>query len=76
MRFALPNQQANASQTYLGLADETVVAADIAGIRAFVVHAKDAGAAAFYERFDFVPSSTDARHLFMLVKDLRRAAAT
>ncbi|MFI5308310.1 MAG: GNAT family N-acetyltransferase [Polyangiales bacterium] len=136
VRFALSNQLANASQTYVGLADETVIgfytlvvgevafedaasrlikglarhpvpimllarmavsaqwqgrgvgagllkdamlrtlqAADIAGIRAFVVHAKDDSASAFYRHFDFEPSPTDPLHLFVLVKDLRRAAA-
>jgi GNAT superfamily N-acetyltransferase len=132
-RFALPNQQANASQTYVGLADEAVIgfytlvvgevrhddaperltkglarhavpimllarlgvgigwqgkrvgagllrdailrtlqAADIAGIRAFAVHAKDDRARAFYRHFGFVESSTDPLHLFALIKDLRR----
>ena len=136
VRFALSSQQANASQTYVGLADETIVgfytlvvgevsfedaperltkglarhpvpimllarlavssawqgrgvgagllkdamrrtlqAADIAGIRAFAVHAKDDAASAFYRHFDFVPAPTDPQHLFLLVKDLRRAAA-
>jgi GNAT superfamily N-acetyltransferase len=135
LRFALPNQQANASQTYVGLADETVIgfytlvvgevafeaaperltkgsahypvpimllarlavhrswqgqgvgagllkdamrrtmqAADIAGIRAFAVHAKDDAASASYRHFDFVPSPTDPLHLYLLVKELRRAA--
>jgi GNAT superfamily N-acetyltransferase len=135
VRFALPNQQANASQTYVGLADDTVIgfytlvvsevafedaperltkglarhpipimllarlgvsmawqgrgvgagllkdamrrtmqAADIAGIRAFAVHAKNEAASAFYQHFDFVPSPTDPLHLFLLVKELRRAA--
>lgn len=135
VRFAYANQQANASQTYLGLADEQVVgfytlvvgeiayadaperltkglarhpvpimllarmavsvdwqgqgvgkgllkdamqrtlqAADIAGIRAFAVHAKDDSARAFYAHFDFIPSPTDPLHLFVLVKELRRAA--
>jgi GNAT superfamily N-acetyltransferase len=135
VRFALANQQANASQTYVGLADETVIgfytlvvgevsyedaperltkglarhpvpimllarlgvstawqgkgvgagllkdamrrtmqAADIAGIRAFAVHAKDDAASAFYRHFDLVSSQTDPRHLFLLVKELRRAA--
>jgi GNAT superfamily N-acetyltransferase len=50
----------------------TVRAADIAGIRALAVHAKDEKAAAFYRRFDFMPSPTDPLHLFMLVKDLAR----
>jgi len=131
-RFAFPNQQANASQTYVGLADDTVIgfytlvvgevgygdapdrltkglarhpvpvmllarlgvsvdwqgkgigagllrdaflrtlqAADIAGIRAIVVHAKNDAARAFYQRFDFVESPTDPLHLFALIKDLK-----
>lgn len=131
-RFALPSQQANASQTYLGLADDTVVgfytlvvgevayadaperltkglarhpvpimllarlavhrdwqgkgigagllrdavlrtlqAADIAGIRALAVHAKDDRARTFYRSFDFAESPTDPLHLFALIKDLR-----
>lgn len=135
-RFALSSQQANAAQTYVGLADEaiagfytlvvgevrcedaperltkglarhpvplmllarlaihrdwqgrglgagllkdamrrTVQAADIAGIRALAVHAKDESARAFYRRFDFIDSPTDPLHLFLLVKDLRRYVA-
>jgi GNAT superfamily N-acetyltransferase len=135
-RFALPNQQANAAQTYLGLADDEVAgfytlavgevaleaaaprlkqglarhpvpvmllarlavdrrfqgqgvgagllkdaivrtlrAADIAGIRALVVHAKDDSARAFYERFDFVSSPSDPLHLFALMKHLRSATS-
>ncbi len=134
LRFAFQNQQANASRTYLGLADDklagfytlvvgevtmedapervkkglarhpvplmllarmgvsvecqgqgvgkgllkdamlrTLAAADIAGIRAFAVHAKDDKARAFYEHFDFIPSPTDPLHLFVLIKDLRQA---
>lgn len=49
----------------------TLQAADIAGIRAFAVHAKDDEARAFYEHFDFVPSPTDPYHLFRLLKDIR-----
>jgi GNAT superfamily N-acetyltransferase len=131
-RFALQNQQAGASQTYLALADEqiagyytlvvgqvdydaapqrltkglaphpvpimllarlavaaewhgkglgagllkdamqrTLQAAEIAGIRAFAVHAKNDQARAFYEHFDFVPSPADPYHLFRLLKDIR-----
>jgi GNAT superfamily N-acetyltransferase len=134
IRYALLNQQAGASQTYLALADAEVVgyytlvvgqvehegapervkkglarhavpimllarlaiakhwqrkglgsgllkdamlrtlqAADIAGIRAFAVHAKDAQAKAFYERFDFIASPSDPTHLFRLLKDIRAA---
>lgn len=132
VRFALQNQQAGASQTYIALADgqiagyytlavgqvdfddapqrltkglarhpvpimllarlaiasswqgkglgagllkdamlRTLQAAEIAGIRAFAVHAKDYQARAFYEYFDFVPSPTDPYHLFRLLKDVR-----
>jgi len=49
----------------------TLQAADIAGIRAFVVHAKDDSAKAFYEHFDFAASPTDPYHLFRLLKDIR-----
>jgi GNAT superfamily N-acetyltransferase len=133
IRFALPNQQANASQTYVGLSGDTVIgfytlvvgqvtyddaperltkglarhpvpimllarlavgvdrqgqgvgagllkdamlrtlrAADIAGIRAFAVHAKDEDARRYHERFGFVASPSDPFHLFVLIKDLRR----
>jgi hypothetical protein len=43
----------------------------IAGLRAFVVHAKDDEARAFYEHFDFLPFPTDPYHLFRLLKDFR-----
>ena len=49
----------------------TAQAADIAGIRALLVHAKDDEARAWYEQFDFDPSPTDPYHLFLLMKDLR-----
>ena len=128
IRYAIQNQQAGASQTYIALSDAEVVgyytlvvghveyddaperltkglvpvmllarlavgvawqgkglgagllkdammrtlqAADIAGIRAFAVHAKDDEAKAFYERFDFVASASDPYHLFRLMKDVR-----
>lgn len=135
VRLALQAQQANASQTYVGLSGATLVGfytlvageiehakapervvkgmprhpipilvlarlavhsqwqnkrlgagllldamgrvlqvADIAGVRALAVHAKDDAAAAFYRHFGFMPSPTDVRHLFMLVKDIRAAA--
>lgn len=50
----------------------TLQAADIAGIRALAVHAKDDVAKKFYERFDFLPSPTDPLHFFMLLKDVRK----
>ncbi len=51
----------------------TLQAADIAGIRAFAVHAKDDTARSFYERFDFIASPSDPYHLFRLLKDIRAA---
>lgn len=132
IRYALQNQQADASKTYVALADEKVVgyytlvigevayesaherltkglarhpvpimlmarlaiesswqgkglgsgllkdamhrtveAADIAGIRAFAVHAKDDEARSFYEHFGFTPLPSDPYHLFRLLKDIR-----
>jgi GNAT superfamily N-acetyltransferase len=134
VRFALPNQQANASQTYVAMAEETVIgfytlvvgevsyddaperitkglarhavpimllarsavnitwqgkgigagllkdamrrtlqAADIAGIRAFMVHAKHEQAHRFYTHFNFTPSPSDPWHLYVLLKDLKSA---
>jgi GNAT superfamily N-acetyltransferase len=51
----------------------TVQAADIAGIRALVVHAKDDQARQFYEHFNFISGPTDPLHLFVLLKDIRKA---
>jgi GNAT superfamily N-acetyltransferase len=54
----------------------TAAAADIAGIRALLVHAKDDAARAFYARYGFDPSPTDPYHLFLLVKDIQRRLRT
>jgi len=54
----------------------TAQAADIASIRALLVHAKDDEARAWYASFDFEPSPTDAYHLFLLLKDLRALLGT
>lgn len=48
----------------------TAQAAEIAGIRALLVHAKDDEARRWYEQFDFEPSPTDPLHLFLVMKDL------
>ena len=50
----------------------TATAADIVGIRALLVHAKDEEARAWYEALEFEPSPTDPHHLFLLMKDLRK----
>ncbi|MFZ1055475.1 MAG: GNAT family N-acetyltransferase [Opitutaceae bacterium] len=50
----------------------TAKAAEIAGLRALLVHAKDDQARAFYLKFDFEESPVHERHLLLLMKDLRR----
>lgn len=49
----------------------TAQAADIAGIRCLLVHAKDDAAQQWYESWEFVPSPTDPYHLFLMLKDLK-----
>ena len=131
-RYALPNQLANASQTYVGLSDRTVVAfhtlavgeiaceeapermrkglarhpvpvmvlarlavdtrwkgnglgagllkdallrtlsaAEIAGIRAVVVDAKNDEARRFYQHFGFLDGFADPQQMYLLTKDIR-----
>ena len=52
----------------------TLQAADIAGIRCLLAHAKDEAARQWYMRWDFEPSPSDPLHLFLLIKDMRAAA--
>ena len=54
----------------------TAQAADLAGIRALAVHAKDDAARRYYEQFDFLPSPADPFHLFVLLKDIRKLLET
>ena len=54
--------------------ERTVRVAEIGGLRAILVHAKDESARVFYEHFNFEPSPTDPYHLYLLVKDLKRLA--
>jgi GNAT superfamily N-acetyltransferase len=49
----------------------TAQAADIAGIRALLVHAKDESARQWYLNWEFEPSPSDPFHLFLLMKDLK-----
>ena len=49
----------------------TAQAADIAGIRALLVHAKDEVARQWYVSWEFEPSPTDSFHLFLMLKDLK-----
>lgn len=48
-------------------------AADTIGARAVLVHAASAEAGAFYTKYGFEPSPTNALHLIMLMKDIRKS---
>jgi len=48
----------------------TLQAADIAGLRAVVVHAKDDGAKRFYERYRFEPFPSDPLKLSLLLRNI------
>ncbi|MCI0523757.1 MAG: GNAT family N-acetyltransferase [Acidobacteria bacterium] len=49
----------------------TLQAAEIAGLRAMLVHAKDNAAKSFYEKFGFEPSPIDAYHLFLKISEIQ-----
>ena len=51
---------------------KSAAAADAIGARAVLVHAKDASARGFYERYGFEESPTDPLHLMLLIKDVRK----
>ena len=48
-------------------------AADVIGIRAVLVHAKDSKASKFYGACGFSPSPSNPLHLMLLIKDLKRS---
>ena len=52
-------------------AERTLQAADIAGIRALVIHAKDEAARRYYLQFGFHDGFQDPLHLYVLTKELR-----
>ncbi len=54
----------------------TAQAADIAGIRALLVHAKNEPARQWYLNWEFEPSATDPFHLFLLLKDIKAIVNT
>ena len=47
-------------------------AADIIGVRALLIHAKDEAARTFYTRFGFEPSPVNELHLYLLMKDIQK----
>jgi len=50
----------------------TLHAADILGIRAMMVHAKDEGVKGFSQHFNFSPSPSDPLQLMMILNDVRQ----
>lgn len=73
-RLAVDVQQQGAGLGKALLKDallRTAQAADIAGIRALLVHAKDETARQWYLNWEFEPSASDPFHLFLLMKDLK-----
>jgi len=52
---------------------KTLEAANVIGIRALIVHAKDDKAAKFYQRFDFQPWPADPLHLYLLTTEIKTA---
>jgi len=48
-----------------------VRASEIAGLRAFLVHAKDQSAKTFYKKLGFQPSPHNEFHLFLKMSDIR-----
>jgi predicted N-acetyltransferase YhbS len=51
----------------------TLQAAEIAGLRAVLVHAKDETVKKFYERFGFEASPIDDLHLFLRIIDIQES---
>ena len=49
----------------------TVQAADIAGLRAFLVHTKHDEARTYYKQFGFIDSPTNELHLMLSITDIR-----
>ena len=52
--------------------ERTLQIAEIAGVRALAVNAKDDAAVSFYARYGFMPSPIDPLHLYLLLKDVQR----
>ena len=53
----------------------TAQAADIAGVRTLLVHAKDDAARQWYTDWGFEPSPSDPYHLHLMLKDLKALIA-
>jgi GNAT superfamily N-acetyltransferase len=79
VRMAVAGARQKGSGIGPGLLKDAIVrtlnAADFAGIRALVVHAKNDEARGFYAHYGFVESPSDPMHLHVLLKDLKRMYA-
>ncbi|MGD9701144.1 MAG: GNAT family N-acetyltransferase [Acidimicrobiia bacterium] len=51
---------------------KSIEVAELTGVRALLVHAKDDGSASFYRRYGFEPSPVDDLTLMLLVQDVAR----
>ena len=49
-----------------------LLASEVIGCRALMVHAIDEAAIGFYQSYGFEPSPVDAAHLYLLTKDIRK----
>jgi GNAT superfamily N-acetyltransferase len=50
----------------------SLTASTLAGLRAFVIHAKNEAAMAFYQQYDFQPLPENPLHLYRLMSDIGR----
>ena len=57
------------------MALRTVQSANIAGIRALIIHAKDEAARDYYRQFGFSEGFPDPLHMYVLTKELKSLAA-
>ena len=60
---------------FLDALGRVVQASDVIGGRAFLVHAKDEEAKAFYMKFNMMPAPGNSLHLYLLLKDVRKTLA-
>lgn len=75
-RYALQNQKRDAARTYVVTSGEQVVGyytLVFAGLRAFMIHAKDESAKNFYQKLGFISAPHNEFHLFMKMSDIKES---
>jgi predicted N-acetyltransferase YhbS len=50
---------------------KSLQASEIAGLRAFLIHAKDKSAKNFYQKYGFIPSPENELHLMQTIRNIR-----